>query len=192
MQIMITGKNIDIGDALREHIETRLTDHVTKYFERATQAHVTVEKQKNSFQIECTLHLSTGLTINARGDGGDAYSGFDQSLEHLETRLRRYTRRLKNHHRDRKKPIMVEEAASFVIEPRDEADATGDEQLNPAIIAETTHKISELSVGEAVMKMDVSDLPFVLFKTESSDQVNIVYRREDGNVGWIDPGSLKT
>lgn len=191
MQVQITGKNLDIGSALREHIEDRVSSQVTKYFERAISASIMVEKQKNSFVAECILNLATGLTLASKGQGGDAYSAFNLSLEHLETRLRRYKRRLNNHQRQRQEPILSAEASSFVIAASSDGDADESEELSPAIVAESTHKISQLSVGEAVMKLEISDVPFVLFKNDKHEAINIVYRREDGNIGWVDPGHQK-
>ncbi len=189
MQVLITGKNIDIGTAIREHIEGKLSSHVQKYYDRATSAHVTIEKQNASFSSECVLHLSTGLTLHAKGSAGDAYSSFDLSLEHLEKRLRRYKRRLRNHHRDRKSPIKRVEATNYVLSSDMASQAEEEEQENPIIIAESTHQIPYLSVGEAVMKMDLSDSAFVLFKNVKNDQINVVYKRDDENIGWIDPSN---
>ena len=189
MQVLITGKNIDIGTAIREHIEGKLSSHVKKYYDRATSAHVTIEKQNSSFSSECILHLSTGLTLHAKGEAGDAYSSFDLSLEHLEKRLRRYKRRLRDHHRDRKKPIERMDATNYVLSADLASQTEEDEQENPIIIAESTHQIPYLSVGEAVMKMDLSDSSFVLFKNNKNDQINIVYKRDDENIGWIDPSN---
>jgi len=190
MQVQITGKNLDIGTALRQHIEDRVSSNVEKYDNRAVSVNVIVDKQKSTFLCECVLHLATGLTLHSKGGGGDAYSSFDLCLEHLETRLRRYKRRLGNHHRQRQKPVETAEAASFVIAANDSSESEETEELNPAIIAESTHAIAHLSVGEAVMKLEISDVPFVLFKNDEHGQVNIVYRREDGNIGWVDPGNM--
>lgn len=190
MQIQITGKNLDIGTALRQHIEDKILTNVEKYDNRAVSVNVTVEKQKSTFVCECVLHLATGLTLPSKGDGGDAYSSFDLCLEHLETRLRRYKRRLTNHHRQRQKPVQIADAASFVIAAQSSGvveESEESEELNPVIIAESSTGIAHLSVGEAVMKLEISDVQFVLFKNDQHEQVNIVYRREDGNIGWIDP-----
>jgi len=188
MQIQITGKNLDIGTALRQHIEEKMAANVEKYDSRAISVTVTVEKQKSTFVCECVLHLATGLTLPSKGSGGDAYSSFDVCLEHLETRLRRYKRRLSNHHRYRQKPVEIAAAASFVIAAEMDSEKEEPEELNPVIIAESTHEIAHLSVGEAVMKLEISDVAFVLFKNDEHGQVNVVYRRDDGNIGWIDPG----
>ena len=191
MQVLATGKNIDIGDALREHLTARLTQNVGKYFDGAVRAAVTVEKQRSGFSTDCSLHLSTGLTLQAHGEGGDAYSSFDNAAEHLEKRLRRYKRRLRDHHNARKEPVNAMSATSYVID----SDPTGEDEpadLNPAIIAEDSHAIAELSVGEAVMQMDISNEPFALFRNANHGGLNIVYRRKDGNIGWVDPGPAET
>ena len=191
MQVQITGKNLDIGTALRQHIEEKVSSNVEKYDNRAISVNVTVEKQKSTFICECVLHLATGLTLPSKGSGGDAYSSFDVCLEHLETRLRRYKRRLGNHHRQRQRPVEIADAPSFVIASEAGNFAEEPEELNPAIIAESTHAIAHLSVGEAVMKLEISDAPFILFKNDQHEQINIVYRRDDGNIGWVDPGHKK-
>lgn len=189
MQVLTTGKNIDIGDSLRTHITERLERDVAKYFDGAVRAYVTVEKQRSSFSTDCTLHLSTGLTLQAHGDGGDAYSGFDTAAEHLEKRLRRYKRRLKDHHQSASGPMPSEPAASFVIETSAENDEDGDASLSPAIIAEASHNITEMAIGDAVMQLELSSGDFVLFRSAKHGGLNVVYKRKDGNIGWIDPGT---
>ncbi len=188
MQVLITGKNIDIGDALRQHIESRLNGQVEKYFDGAVRAHVTVEKQKSTFQTECTLHLSTGLTLQAHDQGGDAYASFDGAAAHLEKRLRRYKSRLKDHHQARKTPIQEMPATDYVIAASDDKqDETAGDDANPTIIAESVTSISELSVGEAAMKLDISNVPAMIFRNIKTGTLSVVYRRGDGHIGWIDP-----
>ncbi len=188
MQILTTGKNLDIGEALRSHINERLDRDVAKYFDGAVRAHVTVEKQRSAFSTDCTLHLSTGLTLQSHGEGGDAYSSFDFAAEHLEKRLRRYKRRLKDHHQANQNPARTVPAAGYVLETRPETeDASGGEDLSPAIIAEMSHDIVELTTSDAVMQLELSSHPFVLFRNAKHGGVNIVYKRADGNIGWIDP-----
>ncbi len=199
MQISITGKNLDIGTAFQSHVEERLKEAVDKYFDGAVSAHVVVEKQRNSFHTECTVHLPTGLLLQAEGDGGDAYGSFDEALEHLEKRLRRYKRKLVSHARQRqKKPMPVFPAQSFVLQPlaeEDGAQAESEEPVNgeeaefvPAIVAENMEHIAEMSVGEAVLQLELATREFLLFRNASHGGVNIVYRRKDGHIGWVDPG----
>jgi len=191
MQIHTSGKNLDIGEAFRKHVEERLTDGIRKYFDGAVSAQVVVEKQRGRFWTECTVHLPTGLVLQASGSGGDAYSSFDEALEHMETRLRRYKRRLVSHTKKRAKPMEAFPAQTFVIAPQSEEEDEGEaaeEEFVPAIVAETTSKISEMSVGEAVMQLELGTMAFVLFRNANHGGVNIVYRRDDGHIGWIDPG----
>ena len=191
MKILITGKNLDIGDALRGHVEEKLSQLAERHFEGAVRAVVTIEKQRSRFISECTLHLSTGLVIQAHGDAQEAHPSFDGAAAHLEKQLKRYKQRLKDHHRTRKVPVRHEEAASFVI-AASEDHGVEPADLNPAVIAESTRQLPELTVGEAVMQLDLSTVPFVLFRNARDSGLNVVYRRPDGNIGWVDPGQRKS
>jgi ribosomal subunit interface protein len=130
MQIKVTGKNLDVGSALREHVEDRLRQLQQRYFEGTVHAHVTVEKQRGGFHTDCTLHLATGLLLQAHGSAPEAHPSFDQAASHLEKQLRRYKNRLKDHHKSRREPVRQLEAVSYVISPapEEEAEAAG---LNP-------------------------------------------------------------
>jgi ribosomal subunit interface protein len=186
MQIKITGKNLDVGSALRDHVEAKLLQLKSKYFEGTVHGHVTVEKQRGNFHTDCTLHLATGLTLQATGDAAEAHPSFDAAANHIEKQLRRYKRRLKDHHKSRREPVRHLEAASYVIAPapEEEDEAAG---LNPVVVAEADARLPELSVGEAVMQLDISNVPFVLFRNGGHGRLNVVYRRKDGNIGWVDP-----
>ena len=186
MHIKVTGKNLDIGTALRSHVEDKLTQLQQKYFEGTVHAHVTVEKQRSVFHTDCTLHLATGLKLQAHGSAAEAHPSFDAAAGHLEKQLKRYKQRLKDHHKTRREPVRQMEAASYVISPAPEVE---DESsgLNPAVIAETETNVPELSVGEAVMQLDISSVSFVLFRNGGHGGLNVVYRRPDGNIGWVDP-----
>jgi ribosomal subunit interface protein len=189
MQIKITGKNLDIGDALRRHVEDKLQQLKHKYFEGTVHAQVFVVKQRSSFHSDCSLHLATGLILQAHSDAPEAYASFDGAAQHLERQLKRYKQRLKDHHRNRREPVRIEEAASYVIQASNEHDETEPDGLNPVVIAESVTSVPELSVGEAVMALEISSVPFVLFRNAKGGQTNVVYRRSDGNIGWVDPRS---
>ena len=190
MQIQVTGKNISVGEALRQHVEERLNGDVARYFEGTVSAHVTVEKQRSQFRSECTLHLATGMVLQAHGVDGDARIAFDTAAHNLEKRLRRYKRRLRDHHHRRLKPGVLSDVKSFVIQASDDEGA-GEEpsDLNPVIVAEGMHQVPELAVGEAAMQLDISNLSFLLFRNAKNNNFGLVYRRNDGNSGWIDLGS---
>jgi ribosomal subunit interface protein len=192
MQFKITGKNLDVGDALRTRAEERLLSLSEKYFDGRVNAHVTVEKQRSVFVSECTMHLATGLVLQAHGEANEAYSSFEVAAAHLEKQLKRYKQRIKDHHRYRQNPVKQMNAASFVIAASNTEDAEEPADLNPVVIAETSSSVPELSVGEAVMQLDISTSPFVLFRNAKDGGLNVVYRRPDGNIGWVDPGHRKS
>jgi ribosomal subunit interface protein len=187
MQVKITGKNLDIGAAMRTHVEDRLRDLAAKYFGGTVSAHVTVEKQRAQFATDCTVHLATGLVLQAHGKTGDAFKSFDKAAGHLEKQLRRYKQRLKDHHDSRIEPVRQRAAATYVIAASKDGKDGEPKDLNPVIIAENSSDVPELSVGEAVMQLDISTVAFVLFRNSRDGGLNVVYRRDDGNIGWIDP-----
>ena len=186
MQIKITGKNLDIGDALRDHVGERLLQLQQKYFEGTVHGHVTVEKQRTGFHTDCTLHLATGLVLQAHGAAADAHPSFDCAAQHLEKQLKRYKQRIKDHHKTRREPVHQLEAASYVISASEDHEPEPAD-LNPVVIAESATNVPELTVGEAVMQLDISSVPFVMFRNSGHGALNVVYRRHDGNIGWVDP-----
>ncbi len=190
MQVQVNGKQIDVGAALTEHVETRLDAAVSKYFDRPLEAHVTFSKDGRAFRCDAQVRLPTGLSAQSSGRAHDAHAAFDQSVERIEKQLRRYKRRLRDHHRERSEPIPGSAAQEFVIQNTafdDEKDEP--ETLKPVIVAETTQNLPAMSVGEAVMAMELAGREHLLFRHDSSDRVNLVYTRDDGNVGWVDPGA---
>jgi ribosomal subunit interface protein len=191
MQIKITGKNLDIGDALRAHVGDKLEIISEKFFDGAMSSHVTIEKERGRFVSDCTLHLATGLVLQAHGTAADAFMSFDSAFSHLERQLRRYKQRLKDHHKSRKSPLKQVEAATYVIAAPQNEEDDEPHDLNPVVIAEAAAQVPEISVGEAVMQLDISTVPFVLFRNARDGGLNVVYRRNDGNIGWVDPGSAK-
>ncbi|MDF3414920.1 ribosome-associated translation inhibitor RaiA [Sulfitobacter sp. M57] len=187
MRYQISGKQIDIGDALQTHVKAELGEGVKKYAERPTDAVVVFSKSAHEFVCEATVHLSTGLTASAKAHSTDIYGAFDSCNEKMEKQLRRYKRRLKDHHKDRAEPVEFLGASSYILASDSDSDAQEPETLQPMIIAEMQTKIATLSVGEAVMQMEISGAPVLVFRNEGKEGVNVVYRREDGNIGWIDP-----
>ncbi len=187
MRYQISGKQIDIGEALQTYVKDGLGAAVAKYAERPTDSHVVFSKSGHEFVCESNVHLSTGLCASAKGSDTEIYAAFDKCCEKMEKQLRRYKRRLKDHHRERAEPVEHFAAASYILASTDKDEDDADDTLQPIIIAETETKIPSLSVGEAVMQMELAGAPVLVFRNEASAGVNIVYRREDGNIGWIDP-----
>jgi putative sigma-54 modulation protein len=186
MPFRISGKNLDIGEALRDRISARIVEALSKYFDGGYSGHVTVEKEGFGFRTECAVHLDSGITLHTEATAADAYASADQAALRIENRLRRYKRRLKDHHASRHDGAVVD-APSYVIEAPahdSEDDAT---EFNPVIIAESTTALKQLSVSEAVMELDMTGAPVVVFRHASHGRINLVYRRPDGNVGWVDP-----
>ena len=187
MQIQITGKHMDLGDALRGRIETGLEAAVSKYFNRTGDARVFVSQQGPFVEVDCNVHLPSGIILQSTGKAGDPYAALEDSLDKMEKRVRRYKRRLKDHHRDRTEPVELFGASSYILAPEVEAAEAEPDTLQPVIVAEMETKIQSLSVGEAVMQMELAGAPILVFKNEGKDGLNVVYRRDDGNIGWIDP-----
>jgi ribosomal subunit interface protein len=195
MPFRVSGKNIEVGEALRERVGARVLEAVTKYFDGGYSGHVTVSKEAFGFHTECVLHLDSGIVLSADSMATDAYLSADQAAEHLEKRLRRYHRRLKDY-RSTSLPIggadfgtirSHESASSYVIAaPQHEAEDDV-AAFNPVIIAETTTELRRLSVSEAVIELDMTGAPVIVFRHAGHGRINMVYRRPDGNVGWIDP-----
>ncbi|MGJ3231602.1 MAG: ribosome hibernation-promoting factor, HPF/YfiA family [Oceanicaulis sp.] len=195
MQIQFVSKGIDVSPALRERIDQRISDAASKYFNRPAEAFVTASKEGHGFKVDISVHLPSGAFLQAGGQGGDAYGAVEDASTHLEKRLRRYKRKLKDHHADNK-PDLPAEMGSIVTlrsERRDDLDAEEDDDGGaeggdePVIIAEQVAELRTLTVSMAVLEMDLADAPFMMFKNARSGSLNVVYRRPDGHVGWIDP-----
>ena len=187
MPFRVSGKNLDIGEALRERVSARIVEALSKYFDGGYSGHVTVEKEGFGFHTECAIHLDSGMTLHTEANAADAYASADGAAQRIEKRLRRYKRRLKDHHAARQNGAGSVEAPSYVIEAPDGDSEDELNELNPVIIAESTTVLKQLSVSEAVMELDLTGAPVVVFRHASDGRVNLVYRRPDGNVGWVDP-----
>ncbi|HET9903277.1 MAG TPA: ribosome-associated translation inhibitor RaiA [Xanthobacteraceae bacterium] len=190
MPFRVSGKNLDIGEALRERIASRVRDALQKYYHGASTGHVTVARDGFGFRTECTLHLSSGTTLQTEAMAADAYASADLAALRLEKRLRRYKRRLADRHSGRgngaadRAPL---EATTYVIsapEPDSDEDVT---DFKPAVIAESVTALRDLSVSEAVLELDLTGAPVLAFRRAGYGRINFVYRRSDGHVGWIDP-----
>ena len=192
MQITVSGKQVELSDALR----TRVSDHLdlisNKYFDHALEAHVTFSRARSFFTCDINVHAGRGLTLRGEGEAADANSAFDDAAEHIAKRLRRYRRRVNEHARDTANRERPEAARQYILRQEDNAPppaANGEAETvaYATVIAEQVTEISLLSVGEAVMRMDLADQPVLMFRNSTTGELNVVYRRSDGNVGWIDP-----
>lgn len=189
MTLQVTGKNIDVGTAYKDYIAEKLSTVLEKYVGPEISGHVRLEKERGRFHTQCSIRLRTGLMLEAHGEGGDAYASADMAVERLDKRVRRYKRRIKDHHLNHSRDsaeIGGDMAHDYTVRVDvDEPEAAqGD---HPVIIAETERPIRELPVSEAVMHLDLTESTFLVFKNAAHGELNVVYRRSDGHIGWIDP-----
>lgn len=198
MTLRISGKSISIGEAIRDRVSARTDEVLRKYFDGNYSGHITLSKDGFGFRTDCALHLDSGITLEADAMAADAYASADQALLMIEKRLRRYKSRLKD--RSARKAYAANaaladingaalDAPSYVIEAPSHEDEDSNE-FNPVIIAEATTSLRRFSVSEAVMELDLTGAPVVVFQHGSSGRVNVIYRRPDGNVGWVDPPAI--
>ena len=187
MHLQVHGKQIDVGDALRTHTTDKLSALVAKYFDREAHGTVTYSREGGSFVCDALLHLPSGMNLQASAQSHEVYGAFDEAAARLESRLKRYVGRLKRHHKERTGPIETVTASAYVIEGEKESDSEG---IEPVIIAELTAEIRNLTVGEAVLQMNLQDVQALMFRNRGNDRLNLVYRRSDGHIGWIDPPEI--
>ena len=192
MQITVAGKQVELSDALRVRVSEQLDLIAHKYFDGALEASVTFSRARSFFTCDINVHAGRGLSLRGEGEAADAHSAFDDAAEHIAKRLRRYRRRVNDHARDLTSRARPEAGREYVLRQDEEGQANGVE--SPAdipayatVIAENPAEINTLSVGEAVMRMDLADQQVLMFRNSATAEFNVVYRRPDGNIGWIDP-----
>ena len=181
MTFRVSGKNLDIGDALRDRIGDRIAETVGKYFDGGYSGHLTLTRDGFGFRTECAIHLDSKITLHADGMAPDAYASADQAALRIEKRLRRYHRRLKDHRAERTDGLAAVEAPSYVIAAPEHDDDTAIDVFTPVVIAESTTALRKLSVSEAVMELDMTGAPVLVFRHAAHGGINVVYRRPDGH-----------
>lgn len=186
MTLRISGKHMDVGDSLKGKIEDRINDAVDKYFGHGFSGHVNLEKQGAFFVCDCMLRLDSGVTLQASGKETDAHASFDRAAERIEKRLRRYKRKLKDHHH---KNADDDRAAAYAVMTTPDEDEEVEEDFAPLVVAESSVTVRTQTVAMAVMQLEMMDEPVNVFKNAANGTVNVVYRRSDGNIGWVDPSS---
>lgn len=195
MQITVSGKQVDLSDALRTRVSTQMETISGKYFDHALEAHVTFSRARSFFTCDINVHAGRGLQLRGEGEAADANTAFDDAAEHIAKRLRRYRRRVNDHHRDMAHRAGPEQARQYILaeeqQPAEEhaPDGRSLDEAYATVVAEMQTEIAVLSVGEAVMRMDLADQAVLMFRNSVSGVLNVVYRRSDGHIGWIDPGS---
>lgn len=197
MQVQVTGKHVDVGEALRTRVTDELSNSIAKYFDRGGGADVVVSREGGAFKVDCAVTLASGQQLTTHGLGGDAHLAFDAALEKMAKRIRRYKNRLKSHHGQALAARQAESAAYFVIASPDLDEDEGDEDnagpgyTEPMIIAETEKPVRAMTVSNAVMELDLTEAQTIVFRNAAHGGLSVVYRRPDGNIGWIDPERTK-
>ena len=189
MQLTVTGKQIDTGAALRQHVEASLGAILGKYFKTAIEAHVVFSKEAHLSRADVAIHIGRGIVVNAGASAAETHAAFDAAAERIAKQMRRYKRRLRDHHAHARKAFEVSERArEYVLAALAEDGEEGQEgEEGPAVVAEMSADLPNLTVSEAVMRMDLANAPVLLFRNRAHGELNLVYRRLDGNIGWVDP-----
>lgn len=193
MEINVSGRNINVGQTLTDHAEERLEHIADKFFSRSIDATAVFNKEGPFFRVDVSLHANQGINLKSRAEADEPYAAFEAAADKVEKQLRRYKRRLKNHHQNHTKGNVIGQArdAIFAPPPDEETDAAASngQADSPVIIAETKRDIPRVSVSDAVMLMDLGEVQTLMFRNSMNDQTEVVYRRNDGNIGWISPGA---
>ena len=197
MQVQVSGKHVDVGEALRVRVSDEIQSAIGKYFDRGGDADVVVSREGHSFRVDCAVQLASGQQLRSHGLGGDAHAAVGAALENVETRIRRYKRRLKSHS-NAANAKAAETASYFILRaPDDDVDeADWDEAEDPVpgrmIIAESDSALKTLTVSGAVMELDLTEAQTIVFRNAAHGGISVIYRRPDGNIGWIDPARTQS
>jgi len=190
--LRVSGKNFHIGESMRTHVLSRVEAATQKYFAGGMSGHIVIDHEGSGYRSDCTLHLSSGITLHAEGRAQEPYASFDQAADRLERRLSRYKRRLKDHHNGASLGDADENlrgAVRDVIIEAPDHEEPEDEAFHPVVIAERSRNLKEMPVSEAVMELDFTGQSVLVFRHATTGRVNILYRRKDGNIGWLDPSA---
>ena len=194
MQLSVKGKQLDIGDALRAHVDGSLKRILGKYFGDAIEARVVLSREGHQYRAVVSAHVGRNILLEAHAEAGEPYPAFDAAAERLSKRLRRHKRRLRSHHKDDSGETAALPGRQYILAGPDEREAEEDEdetqggsEDQPVIVAEMAAEIPSLTVSEAVMRMDLAELPALMFRNSAHGGLNMIYRRLDGNIGWLDP-----
>lgn len=188
MQLSVSGKHIDVGDSLRSHVAETLGQSVDRFFGGAIEGKVTFARERHLFRVDIVVHVARGMTAVSHGEAPDPYAAFEAAVGRLDTRLQRYKGRLSDRHRKVADGDEVAPAQYFVLSPEQPEVSEDRNHGKPAIVAELSTDIVTLTAGEAAMRLDLADRPAMMFRNSAHGGLNVVYRRADGAIGWIDPG----
>jgi ribosomal subunit interface protein len=190
MKISVSGKQVDVGDAFRVHVEEMLGSVVDKYFGNALDARVVLSHHAHLYRADIAVHVGHNILVQGHSEADQPYPAFDSAAEHIAKRLRRYKRRLRDHHKRQSQAEAALEARQYVLAPERDEDSI--ESDKPVVVAELATTIDTLTVSEAVMRLDLAELPAMMFRNSAHGGLNMVYRRPDGSIGWVDPRGAET
>ncbi len=186
MQLTVKGKHLDVGEALKSHVETSLQGVFGKYFGNPIEANVVLAREAHLYRANISVHIGRGISMQSQADAEAPYAAYDAAAEHLAKRLRRYKSRLRDHHRS--EPPATELGAQYILAGGADVDeAPAENQNGAAVTIVESVEIPTLSVGEAVMRLDLANGTAMMFRNRTHGELNMVYRRSDGTIGWVDP-----
>lgn len=186
MQFSVTGKHVEIGNALRGHVEKNLAAAVAKYFDRAMDANIVFSKNGQKIQTDISVRVGRGIMLRGKADAEDPFAAFNAASAHIAKRLRRYKRRIRDHHKSKDRSADDLPAQQYILADQDAREPAADDR-DHVVVAEMTTEIPLINVSEAVMRMNLADLPALMFRNAAHGGLNMIYRRPDGNIGWVDP-----
>ncbi len=191
MQLSVKGKQMEVGEALTTHVREALETITEKYFNKPIEAAVVFSREAHLFRVQISVHVGRGIQLQGHAEADEAYPSFDLAADKIAKRLRRYKRRLRDHHKENGSAELAE-ARYAILPPLDEHEIDDEDTAVPAgdaplVIAEMAHNIKSMTVSDAVMHMDLADSPAILFENKAHGRLNMLYRRSDGNLGWVDP-----
>lgn len=186
MQFSVTGKHVEIGNALRGHVEKNLAAAVAKYFDRAMDANIVFSKNGQKIQTDISVRVGRGIMLRGKADAEDPFAAFNAASAHIAKRLRRYKRRIRDHHKSKDRSADDLPAQQYILADQDAPEPAADDR-DHVVVAEMTTEIPLINVSEAVMRMNLADLPALMFRNAAHGGLNMIYRRPDGNIGWVDP-----
>lgn len=189
MQLSVKGKQIDVGDALRSHVEAKLKEVTGKYFSGSLDAQVTFSREAHLFCADVTVHAGRGIVLQSSASASEPYPAFDMAADRIAQRLRKHKKKIVAQHHEQQRQEQALMARSYVL-PGDGEAAEEEANDNPVVVAEMTTPIETLTVGEAVMRLDLGDLPALMFRNSAHNGLNMIYRRADGHIGWVDPSHV--
>lgn len=189
MKIQVNGKHLDVGDSLRTHVTDAISNITDKYFDHITDATVTLSKDANRFKADIHVNVGRGILLIGSSEAADVYPAFDGAADRLARRLRKYKNKLRHHQGTDMATAAEIIAKDYTIPANDADDKEQHHEEEPLIIAEMQTIIEELTVSEAVMRLELGDLPALMFRNRKTGTMNMIFQRKDGNIGWIDPQS---